>query len=142
MRIAIVNGPNLNLLGSRETAVYGEQDWESFFQSLQSRYNGVDFRYFQSNLEGELINAIHDFSQNCAGIVLNAGGYTHSSIALGDAVLAVTVPVVEVHISNLHARESFRFNSYTAQGSAGVISGFGLEGYRLAIEFLKNQSEK
>ena len=136
MRIAIINGPNLNLLGKRETDIYGSQDFESYLKTLESSYPDIDIQYYQSNVEGELITAIQDFSQ-FDGIVLNGAAYTHTSVGLGDAVAAAACPVVEVHISNIHAREAYRMSSYTAPHAAGVITGFGLDGYRLAVEHLR-----
>lgn len=136
MEIAIINGPNLNLLGVREKAIYGSQGFEVYFQELKNRFLGVELFYFQSNIEGELINEIHRCGFEAEGIVLNAGAYTHTSVALADAISAVPAPVVEVHISNVFKREAFRHHSYIAPVCAGSISGFGLDSYRLAIEAL------
>ncbi|HEX2535905.1 MAG TPA: type II 3-dehydroquinate dehydratase [Chitinophagaceae bacterium] len=136
MRIAIINGPNLNLLGQRETDIYGSRTFEQFFQELQERYPQVAFSYYQSNVEGELINEIQRVGYAVDGIVLNPAGYTHTSVAIGDAVAAVTAPVVEVHISNVHAREDFRKLSHVSAKAAGSIFGLGLTGYELAIEWL------
>ncbi|WP_417602966.1 type II 3-dehydroquinate dehydratase [Owenweeksia hongkongensis] len=136
MKIAIINGPNLNLLGQRQPEVYGNEGFEGYFNSLQKAYSNVELEYFQSNIEGELVDAVLNFAKSCAGIVLNAAAYTHTSIAIADAVAAVKVSVIEVHISNVHAREAFRHHSYISPYAAGVIAGFGLEGYRLGIESL------
>lgn len=133
-RIVIINGPNLNLLGMRETSVYGNQFFEDYLAKLRKQYKQVEIEYFQSNVEGELINKLHQEGFSADGIILNAGGYTHTSVALSDAVLAINTPVVEVHVSNVFAREDFRHTSYIAPACAGSISGFGLEGYRLALE--------
>lgn len=134
MKIVIINGPNLNLLGRRETSVYGNAFFEDYYQKLQQRYPQVEFDYFQSNVEGELINKLHESGFTTDGIILNAGGYTHTSVAIADAVRAINTPVVEVHISNIYAREEIRHHSMIAAGCAGAISGFGLESYRLAVE--------
>ncbi len=136
MKIAIINGPNLNLLGQRETSVYGTQNFEDFFSELKSLFPQVEFHYVQSNIEGELIDAIQQFGFNANGIVLNPGGYTHTSVAIGDAIAAVKAPVVEVHISNVHAREEFRRLSHVSGKAAGSIIGLGLKGYELAIHWL------
>ncbi len=134
MKIAIINGPNLNLLGQRQHEIYGNEGFEGYFNTLSKVYPKVDLEYFQHNNEGDLVDAIHAFAKSCDGIVLNAAAYTHTSIAIADAVAAIKIPVIEVHISNVHARESFRHHSYIAPYAAGVIVGFGLDGYRLAIE--------
>jgi len=136
MKIAIINGPNLNLLGQRETSVYGTQSFEDFFEELKNQFPEVEFHYVQSNIEGELIDAIQNFGLNYDGIVLNPGGYTHTSVAIGDAIAAVKAPVVEVHISNVHAREEFRKLSHVSGKAAGSIIGLGLEGYELAVHWL------
>ncbi len=136
MKIAIINGPNLNLLGQRETSVYGTQSFEDFFMELKSIFPQVEFHYVQTNIEGELIDAIQQFGFNTNGIVLNPGGYTHTSVAIGDAIAAVKAPVVEVHISNVHAREEFRKLSHVSGKAAGSIIGLGLKGYELAIHWL------
>jgi 3-dehydroquinate dehydratase II len=133
MRILILNGPNLNLLGKREPEVYGHTSFEEFFQRLKDEFPQVSFEYFQSNVEGELINKLHECGFSHDGIVFNPGGYTHTSVAIGDAVAAITAPVVEVHISNVFAREEFRHVSFVAPHCKGSISGFGLDGYRLAV---------
>ncbi|BFG70100.1 type II 3-dehydroquinate dehydratase [Sediminibacterium sp. KACHI17] len=139
MKIAIINGPNLNLLGQRETSVYGTQSFEDFYKELKHQFPAVEFHYVQSNIEGELIDAIQQFGFNADGIVLNPGGYTHTSVAIGDAIAAVKAPVVEVHISNVHAREEFRKLSHVSGKAAGSIIGLGLKGYELAIRWLMSQ---
>lgn len=139
MRIAIINGPNLNLLGTRQPEIYGSQTFEQYLEKLKVQYPEVEFTYFQSNVEGELVNAIQKMGVECEAIILNAAAYTHTSVAIGDAVAAVSVPVIEVHISNVQARESFRHHSYITKHAAGVISGFGLEGYRLAVEGVRGR---
>jgi 3-dehydroquinate dehydratase-2 len=139
MKISIINGPNLNLLGTREPGIYGSETFEHFFQKLRKEYETIDFDYFQSNVEGELINEIQKSAQNMDGIILNAGGYTHTSVAIGDAIAAVQIPVVEVHISNVEAREEFRKLSHVSSKCVGTISGFGLKSYLLAVEsFIKH----
>jgi 3-dehydroquinate dehydratase-2 len=136
MKIAIINGPNLNLLGQRETSVYGTQSFEDFFEALKTQFPAVEFHYVQSNIEGELIDAIQHVGFTYDGIVLNPGGYTHTSVAIGDAIAAVKAPVVEVHISNVHAREEFRRLSHVSGKAAGSIIGLGLKGYELAVRWL------
>ena len=136
MEIAIINGPNLNLLGKRETTIYGNQTFNTFFETLKIEFPAISFHYYQTNVEGELINEIQRVGFSFDGIVLNPGGYTHTSVALGDAIAAITTPVVEVHISNIFAREDFRKISLVSARSAGVISGLGLKGYSLAVEYL------
>ena len=136
MKIQIINGPNINLLGKREPGIYGARSFEDYLQELKKRYPQVVFEYYQSNVEGEMINKIHEVGFDYDGIVLNAGAYTHTSIALQDAIRAVTSPVVEVHISNVHQREEFRRQSMIACACAGVICGFGLDSYRLGVEAL------
>ena len=136
MRILIMNGPNINLLGKREPSIFGSVTFEDYLASLRARYADVQIDYFQSNIEGELINKIHEAGFEVDGIVLNAGAYTHTSIALQDAIRAVSAPVIEVHISNVHARESFRHVSMIACACKGVICGLGLNSYRLALEDL------
>ena len=133
-KIQIINGPNLNLLGKREPSVYGSASFEDYLSQLRNRYPQCDIAYYQSNVEGELINKIHEVGFTVDGIILNAGAYTHTSIALHDAIKAVTTPVVEVHISNVHTREAFRHISYISAACRGVILGFGLDSYRLAVE--------
>ena len=135
MRIAIINGPNLNLLGKRETDIYGNMPFEEYLKELQLKYPGVSFHYYQSNIEGELINELQRVGYDYDGIVLNPAGYTHTSVAIGDAIAAIKTPVIEVHISNVHAREDFRKLSHVSGKSAGSIFGMGLKGYELAIEW-------
>ena len=136
MKIAIINGPNLNLLGKRETDIYGNASFDEFFKELQSKFSGAELSYFQSNIEGELVNEIQRVGYEFDGIVINPAAYTHTSVAVGDAIAAIKAPVVEVHISNIFAREEFRKISHVSAKSIGVISGLGLKGYELAIEFL------
>ena len=134
MKICIINGPNLNLLGVREPGVYGSESFEAYMEILRNRYKNIEFTYYQSNIEGEIINKLHETGFSYDGIILNAGGYTHTSIAIGDAVKAINTPVVEVHVSNIHAREDFRNVSMISAGMNGVITGFGLDTYRLAVD--------
>ncbi|MWB94676.1 type II 3-dehydroquinate dehydratase [Flavobacterium sp. GA093] len=134
MKIAIINGPNLNLLGKREPEVYGSQTFEDYFAMLQKKFMNVELYYFQSNIEGELISKIQEYGFSYDGIILNAGAYTHTSVGIGDAMKAITTPVIEVHISNTYARESFRHQSYLSGNAKGVILGFGLKSYELAIQ--------
>lgn len=136
MKIQIVNGPNLNLLGVREPGIYGSESFESYLPKLREQYPDVEIEYYQSNVEGELINKIQEVGFSFDGIVLNAGAYTHTSIALHDCIRAIKCPVVEVHISNVHQREDFRHHSYISAVCKGVVCGFGLNSYRLAIEGL------
>lgn len=136
MKIQIVNGPNLNLLGVREPGIYGSESFESYLAKLREQYPDVEIEYYQSNVEGELINKIQEVGFSFDGIVLNAGAYTHTSIALHDCIRAIKCPVVEVHISNVHQREEFRHHSYISAVCKGVVCGFGLNSYRLAIEGL------
>lgn len=136
MKIQIINGPNINLLGKREPSIYGSQSFEDYLVELKRCYPQVEFEYYQSNVEGEMINKIHEVGFDYEGIVLNAGAYTHTSIALQDAIRAVKTPVIEVHISNVHQREEFRHKSMISCACVGVICGFGLNSYRLAIEAL------
>jgi 3-dehydroquinate dehydratase-2 len=138
MRIAIINGPNLNLLGTREPDVYGSQTFEQYYEELRKKYPGVTFSYFQSNVEGELINELQRAGFSSDGILLNPGGYTHTSVAIGDAVAAIKAPVIEVHISNVHAREEFRRLSHVSAKAKGTIAGLGLKGYELALQFFIN----
>lgn len=135
MKILIVNGPNLNLLGTREPEIYGNQSFETFFEALKPDFPDVELDFFQSNHEGVLLDKLHDAGFRTDGIVLNAGALTHTSIALADAVAAIATPVIEVHISNVHRREPFRHHSYLSAHCAGSIVGLGLEGYRLAVEW-------
>ena len=134
MKIQIVNGPNLSLLGTREPDIYGSNDFNSFLATLRQQYPQVEIDYYQSNVEGELINKLQEVGFSADGIVLNAGAYTHTSIALHDCIKALKTPVVEVHISNVHRREEFRHHSMMAAACRGVICGFGLDSYRLAVE--------
>ena len=133
MKIAIVNGPNLNLLGKRETDIYGVMPFDEYFKNLQKKYANVDISYFQSNVEGELIDELQRVGFSCDGIIFNPGGYTHTSVAIGDAIAAITAPVVEVHISNIQAREDFRKLSHVSAKANGTIAGLGLKGYELAL---------
>lgn len=133
MNIIIINGPNLNLLGKREPKVYGNVSFEDYLIKLKSKYNHINFIYFQSNIEGELINKIQEHGFSADGIILNAGAYTHTSIGIGDAIKAITTPVIEVHISNTFSRENFRHQSYISPNANGIIIGFGLKSYDLAI---------
>ncbi|MEI6122640.1 MAG: type II 3-dehydroquinate dehydratase [Bacteroidota bacterium] len=134
MKIIIINGPNLNLIGVREKNIYGEKTFTEYFAQLVVKFNGHRLEYFQTNVEGEIINKIHETGFAYDGIILNAGGYTHTSVAIADAVKAIATPVIEVHISNIFSREEFRHISLIAAGCRGIISGFGLDSYRLAIE--------
>lgn len=134
MKLKIINGPNLNLLGKREKVIYGNISFEDYLKKLRSLFSDVEFLYFQSNVEGEIINEIQNSENKVDGIILNAAGYTHTSISIADAVMAVDVPVVEVHISNIFAREDIRHNSLIAPNTSGSIIGFGLDSYRLAVE--------
>ncbi|MBB5638069.1 3-dehydroquinate dehydratase-2 [Pedobacter cryoconitis] len=136
MKIQIINGPNLNLLGIREPGVYGSKGFEEYFIELKERFKDIELSYFQSNVEGELINKLHEVGFSFDGIILNGGGYTHTSVAIADAISGINTPVVEVHVSNIYAREEFRHVSLTGKNCKGVLTGFGLDGYRLAIESL------
>ncbi len=136
MNIAIINGPNLNLLGIREPSVYGSQTFEAFFEQLQQLFTNVNFTYYQSNIEGELINELQRFGFSYDGIIINPGGYTHTSVAIGDCIAAITTPVIEVHISNVHAREDFRKISHVSAKCKGSIIGLGFKGYELAVRCL------
>jgi len=139
MQITIINGPNLNLLGTREPGVYGSQTFEVYYKELQEQFPEIQFTYFQSNVEGELINFLQQQGFTSDGIILNPGGYTHTSVAVGDAIAAITTPVIEVHISNVHAREDFRKISHVSAKCKGTISGLGLKGYALAVTYFLNQ---
>ncbi len=139
MKIIIINGPNLNLLGKREPEVYGKESFEEYFKKLQQRFSELDLDYFQSNIEGELIDKIQQTGFDYDGIVLNAAAYTHTSVGIGDAVKAITAPVIEVHISNTFSRESFRHQSYISPNAAGIVIGFGLKSYDLALSHFINQ---
>jgi len=135
-KILIINGPNLNLLGKREPLVYGDKKFGDYLKSLKILFPGTGISYFQSNIEGEIIGALQKADGKYTGVILNAGGYTHTSVAIGDAVKAISIPVIEVHISNVYSREPFRHVSYIAPAAKGVIAGFGLDSYRLAMESL------
>ena len=135
MQIAIINGPNLNLLGKRETDIYGSQTFEDFFETLKAKFPAISFHYYQSNVEGEIINEIQRLGYSYDAIIINPGGYTHTSVALGDAIAAINTPVIEVHISNIFGREEFRKLSHVSGKSVGVISGLGLKGYELAVSY-------
>ncbi|MDF3077515.1 MAG: type 3-dehydroquinate dehydratase [Sphingobacteriaceae bacterium] len=134
MRIQIINGPNLNLLGVREKSIYGDSSFDAYLEELRSQYSILEIEYFQSNVEGEIINKLHEVGFSYDGIILNGGGYTHTSVAIADAIAAINTPVVEVHISNIYAREEFRHMSLTGKNCKGVLTGFGLKGYKLALE--------
>jgi len=140
MKIAIVNGPNLNLLGKRETDIYGNQSFQIYFEELKTKFPQIEFSYFQSNVEGELINELHRVGFSFDGIIINPGGYTHTSVAIGDAIAAIKTPVVEVHISNVHAREDFRKLSHVSGKAVGSIFGLGLKGYELAVNYFLSVS--
>lgn len=142
MKIMVINGPNLNLLGKREPSVYGSRGFEEFFEDLRSRFAGHELHYFQSNIEGMLVDKIQEAGFTFDGIVLNAGAYTHTSVAIHDAIAGVSTPVIEVHISNVYAREEFRHKSLITSKCKGLLTGFGLEGYALAIRYLVEGMEK
>lgn len=135
MKIAIINGPNLNLLGTREPEVYGSKTFEQYFGELKTLFPAVEFSYYQSNIEGELIDQLQKVGFSYDGIIINPGGYTHTSVAIGDAIAAITTPVIEVHISNVHAREEFRRISHVSAKAKGTIAGLGLKGYELAVRY-------
>ncbi len=137
--ILIMNGVNLNLLGKREPSVYGNRSFEDYFTELQTQFPDLELHYYQSNIEGELVNKLHEIGFSYDGVVLNAGAYTHTSIALADAISGITSPVIEVHISNVHKREEFRHHSHLSRVCVGVILGFGLESYRLALEYFRKK---
>lgn len=139
MKLLLLNGPNLNLLGQREPTVYGHESFDAFLAALRKEHPGVQLDYYQSNVEGELINKLHECGFTYDGIIFNAGGYTHTSVALGDAIAAIKTPVIEVHISNVFAREEFRHTSFIAPKCKGSISGFGLDSYRLAVAYFTGQ---
>ncbi len=139
MKIAIINGPNLNLLGKRETDIYGNMPFEEYLETLRKKYANIEISYYQSNVEGELINHLQEVGFSYDGIVFNPGGYTHTSVAIGDAIAAIKTPLVEVHISNVHAREDFRKLSHVSGKAAGSIFGLGLEGYELALKWLSKK---
>ena len=134
MKLIIINGPNLNLLGKREPEIYGSETFETIFKNLQDKFSSIELTYYQSNIEGEIIDKLHEVGFDYDGVVLNAAAYTHTSVGIGDAVKGIETPVVEVHISNVHAREDFRHKSYISADAKGVIFGFGIKGYELAIQ--------
>lgn len=138
MKVMIINGPNLNLLGTREKSIYGSQTFEDYFKTLKERFPALSLEYYQSNVEGELINKLHEVGFSFHGVVFNGGGYTHTSVAISDAIASINTPVVEVHISNIHAREEFRHLSVITKECAGLITGFGLAGYDLGLTFLQD----
>ena len=138
MALLIINGPNLNLLGKREKSIYGDQSFDDYFAQLQDKYPEANLTYFQSNSESEIIDKIHEVGFDIGGIIINAGAFTHTSVAIRDAISGVTSPAIEVHISNVHAREEFRHTSYLSAVCRGVIVGFGLDSYRLAVEHFLN----
>lgn len=133
MKLLILNGPNLNLLGRREPETYGNTSFEDYLESLKNKYEHIDFSYYQSNIEGEIIDKLHEVGFSFDGIILNAGAYTHTSIGIADAVKAIETPTIEVHISNVYDREEYRHHSYISKNAAGIIVGFGLKGYELAV---------
>lgn len=137
MKILVLNGPNLNLLGVREPSIYGDRTFTEYFSALQTKFNGIDLEYYQSNHEGDLVDKLHEVGFEYDGVVFNAGAYTHTSVALGDAISAIKTAVIEVHISNVHAREEFRHHSYLSKNCVGVIAGFGLMSYDLGIEYFQ-----
>mgnify|MGYP003575180152 CR=1 FL=1 len=138
MKIQIINGPNLNLLGKRETSIYGSMSFEEFLETLKQQFPDIELHYYQSNVEGEIVNKLHEVGFFFDGIVLNAGAYTHTSVAIHDAIGSINTPVVEVHISNVYAREEFRHKSLITSKCAGMLTGFGMEGYALAVHFLQS----
>lgn len=139
MKILILNGPNLNLLGKREPEIYGSTSFEDYFETLKTKFSGLELYYFQSNIEGEIIDKIHEVGFDFDAILINAGGYTHTSVAISDAIAGVTTPVLEVHISNIYKREEFRHKSIITKECVGMISGLGLKGYELGIRFFLKQ---
>lgn len=136
MKIQIINGPNLNLLGKREPSIYGDKSFDDFFEELKKKHPQISLHYFQSNHEGEIIDKIHEIGFDFDGVLLNAGAYTHTSIAIADAISAVKVPVIEIHLSNVHAREEFRHKSFMAKVCKGVVAGFGLKSYEMGLFYL------
>ncbi|MBW7913412.1 MAG: type II 3-dehydroquinate dehydratase [Taibaiella sp.] len=142
LNIAIINGPNLNLLGERETDIYGNMPFETYLESLKTKYTDISFTYYQSNVEGELVNHLHDCRGKVQGIIFNGAGYTHTSVALADAIAAIDIPVVEVHISNIYAREEYRKTSLTASKCVGCITGLGLTSYELALQYFIRSGTK
>ena len=139
MKIQIINGPNLNLLGKRETSIYGNQSFETYFEDLKKRFNDVSLHYYQSNVEGEIVNKLHETGFEFGGIILNAGAYTHTSVAIHDAIAGIKTPVIEVHISNVYSREEFRHKSLITSKCIGLLTGFGMEGYALAITYFRDR---
>ncbi|HMG94021.1 MAG TPA: type II 3-dehydroquinate dehydratase [Chryseolinea sp.] len=139
MKIQIINGPNLNLLGKRETSIYGNQSFEEFLDLLMKRFPSIEIHYYQSNVEGEIINKLHEVGFSFDGIIINAGAYTHTSVAIHDAVGGIKTPVVEVHISNVYGREEYRHKSLITSNCVGMLTGFGMEGYAMALDFLANR---
>lgn len=139
MKIQIINGPNLNLLGKRETSIYGNESFEDFFGTLKNRFPDAELHYFQSNVEGEIVNKLHETGFDFSGIVLNAGAYTHTSVAIHDAIAGINTRVIEVHISNVYSREEFRHKSLITSKCIGLLTGFGLEGYAMAIAYFLKQ---
>lgn len=142
MKIQIINGPNLNLLGIREKEIYGNVSFEDFLEILKKEYPNVEIHYFQSNIEGEIIDKLHDTGFSFDGIILNAGGYSHTSVAIADAVAAITTPVIEVHITNIHSREEYRHSTLLTKHCIGLITGLGLQSYRLALEYFYSTKQK
>ena len=139
MKITIINGPNLNLLGKREPGIYGTQSFDAYYDRLKEKYQEIDMEYFQSNIEGEIIDKLHDVGFLYDGIILNAAAYTHTSVGIGDAIKSIQTPVIEVHISNVYQREDFRHKSFISPNASGIIVGFGMKGYELALlSFVKN----
>lgn len=141
MKIIIINGPNLNLLGKREPEIYGSQTFEQYFESLESKFKEISLEYFQSNIEGEIIDKLHEKGFSCDAIILNAGGYTHTSVAISDAIATIETRVIEVHISNIYAREEYRHKSLISGNCKGFIAGFGLKGYQMALNSLLTESK-
>ena len=139
MKVIVINGPNLNLLGTREKSVYGNQTFEAYFETLKTKFSELELAYYQSNVEGELINKLHEVGFSYDGIVLNAGGYTHTSVAISDAIAAINTPVVELHLSNIHAREEYRHLSLITFNCVGMITGFGLKSYDLGLEYFQSK---
>ena len=139
MKIQIINGPNLNLLGKRETSIYGNESFEDFFGTLKNRFPDAELQYYQSNVEGEIVNKLHETGFDFSGIVLNAGAYTHTSVAIHDAIAGINTRVIEVHISNVYSREEFRHKSLITSKCIGLLTGFGLEGYAMAIAYFLKQ---
>ena len=139
MKIQIINGPNLNLLGKRETSIYGNESFETFFETLKARYPAIELYYYQSNVEGELVNKLHEIGFSFDGVILNAGAYTHTSVALHDAIGGIKTPVIEVHISNVYGREEFRHKSLITSKCIGLLTGFGMEGYAMALAYFEKK---